>query len=113
MRFTKTSDVRQPIIACERELNPAVAFKTISRSCSMTTKRKASVHPDGQQTDVVDDAIERLDKLAESELAMARLFIDRGKTEIARRRLNEVIGRFEKTNAAEESRNLLKALNKG
>ena len=61
-----------------------------------------------QQKKLVDDAIERLDRLAESELEMARLFIARGKTEIATRRLQEVIDRYGTSDAAKEAKTLLK-----
>jgi FimV-like protein len=63
-----------------------------------------------QQKNLVDDAIERLDRLAESQLEMARLFIDRGKPEIARRRLQEVVELYGKSDAAKEATKLLKSL---
>ena len=62
------------------------------------------------QRKLVDEAIERLDKLAESQLEMARLFIDRGKPEIARRRLQEVVELYSKTDAANEAKQMLKAI---
>ena len=63
-----------------------------------------------QQKQLVDDAIERSDSLAESQLEMARLFIDRGKIEIARRRLEEVVELYGKSDAAKDARKLLKKL---
>jgi FimV-like protein len=63
-----------------------------------------------QQKNLVDDAIERLDRLAESQLEMARLFIDGGKPEIARRRLQEVVELYGKSDAAKEATKLLKSL---
>ena len=63
-----------------------------------------------QQKQLVDDAIERLDRLAESEIEMARLFIDRGKPDIARRRLQEVMDLYGKSPAAKEAKKLLKGL---
>ena len=54
--------------------------------------------------------LERLDKHAESQLEMARLFIDRGKTEIARRRLHELVEMYGKSEAAQEASKLLKGL---
>lgn len=63
-----------------------------------------------QQKQLVDEAIERLDRLAESQLEMARLFIDRGKIEIARRRLEEVVTEYGKSEAAKDAKKLLKAL---
>lgn len=63
-----------------------------------------------QQKQLVDDAIERLDRLAESQLEMARLFIDRGKPEIARRRLREVVELYGKSAAARDAQKLLSNL---
>lgn len=63
-----------------------------------------------QQSEELDRAIERLDKVAESELEMIRLFIDRGKTEIARRRLHALIESRGKSDAAKEAKVLLKRL---
>ena len=63
-----------------------------------------------QQKVGLDQALERLDKLAESQLEMARLFIDRGKTEIARRRLHELLEMYGKSDAAKEAKKLLNCL---
>ncbi len=63
-----------------------------------------------QQKQLVDEAIERLDRLAESQLEMARLFIDKGKPEIARRRLQEVIELYGKSDAAKDAKTMLKTL---
>ena len=63
-----------------------------------------------QQTEILDQVLERLDKHAESQLEMARLFIDRGKTEIARRRLHELVEMYGKSDAAQEASKLLKGL---
>ena len=63
-----------------------------------------------EQKKLVDDAIERLDRLAESQLEMAQLFLNRGKLEIARRRLEEVVELYGKSEAAKEAKKLLKKL---
>jgi len=63
-----------------------------------------------QQKKLVDDAIERLDRLAESELEMAKLFLERGKTEIAQRRLRELIQRYGKSDAAKDAQSMLTRL---
>jgi TolA-binding protein len=63
-----------------------------------------------QQKKLVDEAIERLDRLAESDLEMARLFVDRGKTDIGRRRLQEIIDRYGKSASAKDAQKLLKTL---
>lgn len=64
-------------------------------------------HSPEQQKAGLDQAIKRLDKHAESQLEMARLFIDRGKTEIARRRLQELVEMYGKSDAAKEAKKLL------
>lgn len=63
-----------------------------------------------EQKKLVDDAIERLDRLAESELDMARLFLQKEKPEIARRRLQGIVERYGKSDAAKEASKLLKHL---
>lgn len=80
----------------------AAADKTVDND-------KVTLTPD-QQRDQLDQAIEKLDKHSESQLEMARLFIARGKPEIARRRLEEILELYGKSNAAKEARTLLKRL---
>jgi hypothetical protein len=58
----------------------------------------------------LDLLLERLDKHAESGLIMARLFIDRGMIEIARRRLHEIVEIYGKSDAAREAKTLLASL---
>lgn len=58
----------------------------------------------------VDEAIERLDRLAESELEMARLFISKGKKEIARRRLRGLIETYSKSHVVKDAKALLKTI---
>lgn len=63
-----------------------------------------------EQKQLVDEAIERMYRLAESEVELARLFIDRGKPDIARRRLQGVLELYAKSDAAQEAKKLLKGL---
>ena len=63
-----------------------------------------------EQKQLVDHAIERQERHTESELQTARLFIDKGKIEIARRRLNEVVELYGKSEAAKEAKKLLRGL---
>ena len=63
-----------------------------------------------EQKQLVDDAIERQERHAESQLEMARLFIGRGKIEIGRRRLQEVVELYGKSDSAKEAKKLLKGL---
>ena len=64
-----------------------------------------------------DELAERLaaeiaknEKLAESRLELARWFLDNGKREIARRRLQEIVGRFSESRACAAARELLNGL---
>lgn len=63
-----------------------------------------------QQKQLVDDAIDRQERHAESQLEMARLFIDRGRIDIARRRLQEVVELYSKSDSVKEAKELLKGL---
>lgn len=63
-----------------------------------------------EQTELLNEVLERMDKLAENQLEMARLFIARGKTEIARRRLEEIQELYAKSDVAKIARRLLKDL---
>lgn len=63
-----------------------------------------------EQTELLNEVLERMDKLAENQLEMARLFIARGKTEIARRRLEEIQELYGKSDVAKIARRLLKDL---
>lgn len=59
----------------------------------------------------ITDAIENADKLAESQLEIAKLFLSYGKARIARRRLQLVIDQYSQSQFAGESRQLLSSLN--
>lgn len=74
-----------------------------------TTPESAEPSPD-QKRELVERAIETAEKLAESQLEMARLFVDRGKPEIARRRLTEVVDQFGRSEAAKQARKMLRQL---
>lgn len=86
-----------------------VLAQVLKRSMTEELVKNPTLSPE-EQKQLVDDAIERLDRLAESELEMARLFIDRGKIEIARRRLQGVVELYGKSDAAKEAKKLLKGL---
>ena len=80
-------------------------------NCSMTEEsaKTPTLTPE-QQKQLVDEAIERQERHAESELQMARLFIDRGKIEIGRRRLQEVVELYGKSDSAKEAKKILKTI---
>ncbi len=84
----------------------------------MTARTKVAEAPpeepeeltDEERRALVDDAIEKADKLAESELEMSRLFIAHGKPDVARRRLEGIVERFGRSESAKEARRMLKRL---
>jgi len=56
---------------------------------------------------LLEQALERQEKLAESGLEMARMFVARGKPEIARRRLESLIAEYPASTVAPEAEQLL------
>ena len=62
---------------------------------------------EAEKKDLLEQAIQKRERLAESELEMAKLFIEKGKPEIALRRLRQVASEFDGSVAAEEARALL------
>ena len=58
----------------------------------------------------IDEALETLEKLAESQVDMARLFLSHGKRDFALRRLHDVIENYSRSQAVAEARQLLKTL---
>lgn len=71
---------------------------------------EATALSEDEQKRLVDEAIEKSEKLAESQLDMAQLFISRGKTDVARRRLEDLIERYGRSDAAKEARLMLKRI---
>ena len=65
---------------------------------------------DEQRQELLEQAIERKDRLAQSELEMARLFLANGKTEIVKRRLQTVVKQYGSSEAAAEARKMLRKL---
>ena len=61
-----------------------------------------------QSSQLVDKAIQDGKRLAESRLDIIRLFLARGQTEIAQRRLKELLELHPETDEAQEARQLLK-----
>jgi FimV-like protein len=83
----------------------------------MAVKKKANPEatektalPEDEEKRLVDDAIEKSEKLAESQLDMAQLFISHGKADVARRRLEDLIERYGRSEAANEARKMLKRI---
>jgi hypothetical protein len=63
---------------------------------------------DDQRRQILEDAIQKNEKLAESGLEMAKLFLQKGKRQIAKRRLLEILDKFDGSEAAKEAQALLK-----
>lgn len=59
---------------------------------------------------LLDEAIERREPLAQSELEIARMFLARGRHDVARRRLELILTDCPLSEAAVEARRLLEAL---
>lgn len=60
---------------------------------------------------LLEQALERQEKLAESGLEMARMFVESGKPEIARRRLEKLIAEYPVATVIPEAERLLAELN--
>jgi TolA-binding protein len=58
----------------------------------------------------LEQAIEKQEKLAESGLEMAKMFLQNGKQAIALRRLREIVKQFAGSAAADEAKDMLKKL---
>ncbi len=63
-----------------------------------------------QQQLLQEQAAERVEKAAQCELELVRLFLMHEKHEIARRRLQTILSRFAKTQAAAEADRILQSL---
>jgi TolA-binding protein len=69
---------------------------------------------DDERKQLLEAAIEKNEKVAESGIEMAKLFLHNGKRQIANRRLREIVEDFGGTAAAKEAKSLLKkAVNSG
>lgn len=63
-----------------------------------------------QKKALLEEAIEKRERLADSALEMAKLFTQSGKAEIAQRRLKAIIKEFEGSAAAMEATEMLQGL---
>jgi Tfp pilus assembly protein FimV len=63
-----------------------------------------------EEKELVEQSIQKRERLAESGLDMAKLFIENGKPEIAMRRLKEIVDEFDGSAAAEEASEMLERL---
>lgn len=77
-----------------------------------TARKKKPSPAEEVNRKLVDEAIQEAKRLAESRLEMIRLFLARGQTEIAHRRLQELIELHPSTDEAKEAGALLKGLGK-
>lgn len=65
---------------------------------------------DAEQKERVEQAIQKREKMAESNLEMAKMFLRNEKLDIARRRLRELVSEFDGSTAATEAKVLLKRM---
>ena len=63
-----------------------------------------------ERKQLLEAAIKKNEKVAESGIEMAKLFLHNGKRQIANRRLQEIVEDFGGTAAAKEAKSLLKKL---
>jgi len=108
---SETSTFHQPIFVFRKYcwLGKRGSWADQKRLMTEETAKPPTLTPEEQKL-LVDEAIEKLERLAESQLDMARLFIDRGKIDIARRRLQEVVELYSKSDSAKAAKKLLKTL---
>jgi outer membrane protein assembly factor BamD (BamD/ComL family) len=76
---------------------------------------KAELEPKSELTDddrkrILEAAIQKNEKVAESAVAMAKLFLEKGKRQIAKGRLRRIVEEFDGSEAAKEAKALLKKL---
>lgn len=84
------------------------ATKTVKTTSSeLEQKTEPTVE---EQKALLEEAIRKRDKLADSQLEMARMFIEKGKPEIAKRRLREIVNEYGESAAATEARKLMKKI---
>lgn len=65
---------------------------------------------EAEKAELLEQAVQKREKLAESALDMAKMFIQRGKPEIARRRLQQIVEEFDGSAAVTEARTMLAGL---
>lgn len=82
-----------------------------SKTAVKTNKPALVTKPESitaEQKVLLEDAIQKREKLAESQLEMAKMFLQKNKPGIARRRLREIASEFEGAAAATEAKALLR-----
>jgi outer membrane protein assembly factor BamD (BamD/ComL family) len=65
---------------------------------------------DEERRQLLDAAIQKNEKLAESKLDVAKLFLEKGKKLIAKNRLRRIVEQFPEAESANEAKALLKKL---
>lgn len=65
---------------------------------------------DEERRQLLETAIQKNEKLAESGVEMAKLFLQKGQKQIAKRRLRQIVEEFDGSEAAKEAKALLKKL---
>ena len=65
---------------------------------------------EAEKNDLLEQAIQKRERLAESQLDMAKLFILNGKPEIALQRLKQITSEFGGSAAAKEAKAMMKKL---
>ena len=89
-----------------------MARKKSTKTQSPDTETPAEILSPDEQNHRMEAAIEKAEKLAESEMEMARLFLARGKDAIAQRRLELVLEKYPQSDSARNAEELLRQIRK-
>ena len=87
---------------------PATSTKPV-KAIDPTDESKPKLS-EAENRELIDQAIQKRERLAESQLEMAKLFIRNGKPEIALRRLKQITAEFGGSAAAKEAKAMMKSL---
>ena len=78
----------------------------LAKPANSKSKSKSDPLSDEKQA-LLDQAIEKRERLADSRLEMAKMFLQKDKPEIALKRLKEIVDEFDGSAAAIEARKML------
>jgi outer membrane protein assembly factor BamD (BamD/ComL family) len=79
----------------------------ISSTAELEPKLELS---EDEKKQFLETSIQKQEKLAESGVEMAKLFLQKGKRQIAKSRLRRIVEEFDGSEAAKEAKTLLKKL---
>ena len=83
---------------------------TTATNTPVSNLESKSEPTEAEKKELLEQAILRRQKLAEGELEMAQVFLQKGKLEIAQRRFQKIMDEFEGSAEAVEAKTMLKKL---